>query len=139
MNLYRSLKILSYNISIAPKRAKNILEMALPYDLFIARAENVVEITLQYDITIVPQRSKNFVEITNISIPLQRAENIVEITLPYDISIFLPYLYCPTTARGHRRNDHSVRSLYCPTMGREHHRNDPHIYSPTAVREHCRK
>ena len=37
VNLSRSFKILSYNISIAPQRAENIVDMILPYDLSIAQ------------------------------------------------------------------------------------------------------
>ena len=63
VNLSRSLKIFSYNISISPQWAENIVEMNLPYGLSIAL-----------------QRAENIVEMTHISIALQRPENIIEMT-----------------------------------------------------------
>ena len=65
VNLSRYLKILSYNISIAPQRADNIVEMTLPYDL-----SNIVEMTHPYDISTALQRAENFVEMTHIYIAL---------------------------------------------------------------------
>ena len=66
VNLSRSLKIFSYNISISPQWAENIVEMNLPYGLSISlqRAENIVEMTIPYDLSIALQRSKNIVELT---------------------------------------------------------------------------